>query len=133
MFLSVRSYGSWLVAVCILLGSADAAFAQYPGYPPRRGQKPQPPQPVANFKGTITGVMRGELIINSTTMAMLAPNGKIQVIGKAEPEFLRSGLCVQFSAEVDRQGKTTKGRRSPRSRSSRQETLGINEGGGGEI
>src|SRR4051812_35054097 len=104
-----------LGALLILLFAAPFASAQ-PGSSYRSKSKskapapPAAPQPKLDGAGTIEAVTAGALKVNVNGMQGLVqpgPKCKIEVTGRAEPEFLRPGMLVRFSAEVGKNGRTT--------------------------
>ena len=40
--------------------------------------------------------------MNQTIFVMVGPNTEVSVTGKAEPDYLKSGVNVEFVAEVDK-------------------------------
>jgi len=78
-------------------------------------EKKDPPAPTAppqklEGAGTIEGVADGTLKVNVNGMQGLVqpgPKCRIEVTGLAEPEFLRPGMLLRFTAEVGKNGKTT--------------------------
>ena len=70
--------------------------------------QPQTPQ-VASPQGTIEAVKPGMVKIATTGgdswMVRIPPTAEIMVTGTAKPDFLKTGLCIEFLAEVNRRGK----------------------------
>jgi hypothetical protein len=100
-----------LSAVCICAGLFVAAHGQG-----LRAEKKPPaakvvkPEPQAfTEKGTIQAVTRGriQMATDATEAAkswtvMIDPKTVVHVTGSAEPDFLRAGLFVRFTAELDK-------------------------------
>ena len=71
------------------------------------------PQPAEDAKkmdetGTLEGVAAGKLQIKNAKAEVwnvsLANNAKVMVSGTAEADFLKAGLTVKFSADLDEKG-----------------------------
>ncbi len=73
----------------------------------RRGPKPK----MARFaaQGAVQAVRPGAIQLltntNQTWIVFVDPKAKISVTGTAEPDFLKPGMFVQFSVELDKRGK----------------------------
>src|SRR5262249_14311485 len=94
--------------------SASTAFAA-PGDGYRKGKKkdtpaPATPQQKLDGAGRVEGVAAGALKVNVNGMqGVVQPGAKcrVEVTGLADPEFLRPGILVRFSAEIGKNGKAT--------------------------
>jgi hypothetical protein len=71
-------------------------------------QRQQPAVTAINLSGTIEAVATGRIQFrtdsNEKWMAVLNPQTKIQVTGEAGADFLRPGMYVRFTADVDKRG-----------------------------
>ncbi len=107
-----RTLFFWLAA----LGLLAPAYGQVicpprqpqPGFkqPTQRGPK------LDKFEadGTLVGMVRGRIMLQTITNQRwwihFKPDTVVYVRGKAEADFLRPGLCIQFDAEIDRRGRS---------------------------
>jgi hypothetical protein len=94
------------LAAALLLAALVAEPAAAQGFP----QPQQAPQ-VMGVQGTATieAIAQGVIKISADGGAWLIkpdPRCKFQVLGTAEPDFLRPGQFVRFSAEFDKRGRT---------------------------
>ena len=94
-----------VLAARLVLGVPALLQAQYP-YNNRRAQPGWQP---AEFQGKIQGVARGNMVIVDPTNRQIwkvavLPATKVQVTGTATPDALRSGLIVEFTADIDDRG-----------------------------
>jgi hypothetical protein len=73
---------------------------------PPRAVKPEL-EPFA-AEGTLRAVMPGriQMVTDSTQnwLVLIGPKAAIHVTGTAEPDFLKAGMFIRFTAEVDRRG-----------------------------
>lgn len=92
-----------LVLVCLLLGLSVPAEAQR-----RRPPKKPPMEPFA-ADGTIVAVGPDRIQILTTSnqqwLIFFDPKAVIHVTGTAEADFLRAGMFIKFTAEVDKRGR----------------------------
>ncbi|MEE8451748.1 MAG: hypothetical protein V3R99_07525 [Thermoguttaceae bacterium] len=95
-----------LVAAGLLL-DATGADAQNFRRPTGR-QKPKTERFAAD--GSVVAIAPGRVQIhtvsNQNWMVWIAPEAVIHVLGTAEPDFVRTGICVRFTADIDKKGKT---------------------------
>ena len=97
-----------LLALCVVLGFVAPADAQ--GFR-RPGDRRAPEIPMDPFaaEGTIQAVMppRIHMLTNSNQnwMIWVDPKAKVQVTGTAEADFLKAGMFIRFSVELDKRGK----------------------------
>jgi len=78
------------------------------GQVPRGKSAPQPVMETFEAGGTIEGLMPNGIQINSNAnqrwVIMIPRQAKVEVTGTATADFLRPGLYVRFTAEVDKHG-----------------------------
>jgi len=59
--------------------------------------------------GSVVALAAGRVqmhtIADQNWMIWIAPEAVIHVIGTAEPDFLRTGMCIRFTANIDKNGK----------------------------
>jgi hypothetical protein len=71
-------------------------------------QQPGMNAPIMDVQGTIEGVMRGGIVVagNDNKMFRVAvpATAKIHVTGTATPDYLQTGMQVEFKGELDDQG-----------------------------
>ena len=96
-----------LLAACIAGGLFVPANAQRI----RRGREVRPPKPRMEpfaAKGTLRAVMPGRFQILTDSaqnwIVFVDPKAIVHVTGTAEPDFLKVGMFVRFTAEVDKRG-----------------------------
>jgi len=81
--------------------------AQYNPYRSPAGRQQAAPQPM-EISGTIRVVARAGIAVtnsnNQTWRVAIVPATKVQVTGTATADCLRSGLIVEFTAEIDSHG-----------------------------
>jgi len=106
----LRTLFAFSLTGCIAVSCVLAA----PGDQYRHKKKDPPASNALQQKlegaGTVEGVAAGALKVNVNGMQGIVqpgPKCRIEVTGLADPEFLRPGLLVRFSAEVGKNGKTT--------------------------
>lgn len=96
-----------LTAAGLLLALAAAAEGQY-RFPGQRGRERIQLEPFA-ATGTIAGVGRGRIQMVTVTqqkwLVAVSPQAVVHVTGTAEPDFLRPGMFVRFTAALDKKGK----------------------------
>jgi hypothetical protein len=91
-------------AACLILLSGLPTYAQ--------AQRPKPNgPPTEDFEavGTLEGIAPGMIRMTTNanqnwTIKLQPPQTKVELSGTAGPEFLKSGMCVKFTGEVDKQG-----------------------------
>ena len=93
-----------VVGAIVLWGAASAEFLLAQGrFGP--GRMAQPKLPDLHVDGTVEAVRPGLLQVVSSTgqtwVLRVAPDAKIQITGKATPDFLGPGQCIAFVADVD--------------------------------
>ncbi len=81
-----------------------------PRYPQQgKGKNRGPKLDKFEADGTVAGVARGKVMLQTITnqkwLIHFTPQTTVFVQGKAEADFLRPGLCVQFNAEINKQGR----------------------------
>ena len=96
-----------LLAACIAGGLLVPASAQRI----RSGREVRPPKPKMEpfaAEGTLEAVMPGrfQILTNSTQnwIIFVDPKAIAHVTGTAEPDFLKVGMFIRFTAEVDKRG-----------------------------
>jgi len=94
-------------AAGLLLALAATAEAQQ-RFPGHRGRERMKLEPFA-ATGTIAGVGRGQIQIVTVTqqkwLVAVSPQALVHVTGTAEPDFLRPGMFIRFTAALDKKGK----------------------------
>ena len=94
MEFDLRKLGLLVAAIVVSMGGHIAA--QVPG---------EPPPPDWNESGTIEGLAGDVLQIKNAAgvpwMVRVGPQAKVTVEGSAETSYLRPGINVQFSADLD--------------------------------
>jgi hypothetical protein len=106
-------------AIIVSLLVAESAWAQYgmPAIPARKGKAPAADSRVPKnlqipFQGTgtIEAVAPGGMQVTAAGavwQVKFDKNCKVEVTGTADPNFLRPGLLIRFTTEVDNKGKVT--------------------------
>ena len=93
---------TWCAAVALATSAGAQAFR------PREGRQPAT-DPFA-AEGTVHGVMPGQIQMMTATnqpwIVFLDPMSKVHVRGTAEPDFLKRGMFIRFSAQLDKRGKS---------------------------
>jgi hypothetical protein len=93
------------VSLLLALTLSAAALAQI-RRPPGGGQN-QKGQPF-DGEGTIDAVGMGRIQMTTTTnqkmLVFVPPNASVRLTGTATADFLHPGLCVEFTAEVNKNG-----------------------------
>jgi len=88
---------------------ALAAGAEAQVFPGARGRREQPKLERFEATGTIAGVGRGQIQMITVTqqkwLVAVSPQAIVHVKGTAEPDFLRPGMFVRFTAALDKKGK----------------------------
>jgi hypothetical protein len=94
-----------LASILGLATAADPAAAQIRPIP-RGMQQPQFQAQTTDISGTVEGYQNGVLAIlsdrNQPVYVKILPASNVKVTGKASADFLTSGHCIQFVAEVDK-------------------------------
>jgi hypothetical protein len=89
-----------LLTVALLLALSSAAYAQ------RRGREPPPKPEEFNGEGTIEGIspslIQMKTKANETVYVGVLPITMVRLTGTATADFLRTGLCVEFTGEVSK-------------------------------
>jgi len=99
-----------LFAVCICVGLVPPAHGQgvRPGRNVPAANAVRPELEPFTAEGTIQAVARGRIQMSTDSaqnwMLMVDPKAVVHVTGAAEPDFLRNGLSVRFTAELDKGG-----------------------------
>jgi hypothetical protein len=104
-----------IIAVALIGGVSASVTLAAPGDGYRKSKKKDSPAPTApqaklDGAGTVEGVAAGALKVNVNGMQGVVqpgPKCRVEVTGLADPEFLRPGLLVRFSAEIGKNGKAT--------------------------
>jgi len=95
---------SRVVAFAIALSIASAAYAQVP----RNRNYPGAMQRSQSIKtvGTVVSANQNQIQLstntNQTIYVTLLPETEVSVTGKADQDYLKSGVCIEFVAEVDK-------------------------------
>lgn len=93
-----------LFATCVVVGLVAEVHAQ--AFRPGRGRNPEM-DPFA-AEGTVQAVIPGRIQIQTLTdqtwVVFVDPTTKVHVTGTAEADFLRRGMFIKFSAQVDKRG-----------------------------
>ncbi len=117
--MSVTFRRTIFLAIAIGLLAVEPVSAQYgvPSIPGRKSKNASadariPKELKTQFQGagTVDAVVPGGLRVNAAGANWLVKfdkNCKIEVTGSADPSFLRPGLLVRFTADIDKKGKTT--------------------------
>jgi hypothetical protein len=104
MFLRILLGGSLILA---LSAPSGAQGVRNPGRGPGPGMQPQGGQPV-DIDGAVEGMMPGRMQVRTNTNqsmpVMFQPMTEVHLSGTATAEFLRVGLCVEFTAEIAKTG-----------------------------
>ena len=99
-----------LFAACVATGLLFPAYGQVirPGRDVRAGKGVRPKLEPFAAEGTVQAVMpRGIQMLTDSTqnwMVIIDPKTVIHVTGTAEADFLRAGIFIRFTAEVDKRG-----------------------------
>jgi len=99
-----------LFAVCICAGLLPPAQGQgvRPGRNVPAAKAVKPELEPFTAEGTIQAVARGRIQMSADAAkswtVMVDPKAVVHVTGTAEPDFLRAGLSVRFTAELDKGG-----------------------------
>jgi len=102
-----------LFAVCVCAGLLPPAHGQgvRPGRNVLAAKVAKPELEAFTAEGTIQAVTRGRIQMATDSpdaakswTVMVDPKAVVHVTGTAEPDFLRAGLSVRFTAELDKGG-----------------------------
>jgi hypothetical protein len=100
-----------LLAVSLVLYLSVAAYGQY-GQSRRRPQGGQQQPAEVNADGNVEAVGPGQIKMtnksNQPMMVMVVAATKVHVTGSANPDYIRSGLYVEFTAEVSKEKTVSK-------------------------
>ena len=105
MPLCVRSSGC--LALGVLLLAASTAMAQLDWDKKRERPKPPPLQPIKTSGMLVSsGPNAVQLLTNQkqAIFVMVGPGTQVTVTGTAEQDYLKSGVTVEFTAAVDKEG-----------------------------
>ena len=94
-----------LLATVLMIGLPAPVQAQYGN---RNNRMPTGGQPV-EIHGTLQNMGRGTIVVldstsNQPSRVALMPGTNVHVTGTAAPNNLRSGMIVEFTAQVDNRG-----------------------------
>ncbi len=105
-----------LLAACVATGLLFPAYGQLirPGRDMRAGKGVKPKLEPFAAEGRIRAVIPGrmkmpgriQILTDSTQnwLVLVDPKTIVRVVGTAEPDFLRAGMFIRFTAEVDNRG-----------------------------
>ncbi len=96
---------TWLIVSTAIVSAVIVSTAQAQ-YPPRnRNQVMQQPQRI-KIAGTLMTSGQNQIQLstntNQTIYVMMGPDTEVSVTGKAEQDYLKSGVSVEFVADVDK-------------------------------
>lgn len=88
--------------VVLALAAAAPAWAQFGRN--REAPRGERVEAMGTIEGMAAGAFRVKTMTGENWVFRVAPNSRIRIVGHAQPDFLKPGMFIQFTGQVDKRG-----------------------------